>query len=169
MRVGLVCLSLASLATAAGPAGVEPDLESGVRRTEALQAKPAIIAADEVAVRELVARYVAAREARDPAAVAELFTADADQFNTAGEWRRGRDQIRAGTDESSRRNPGSRRITVESVRFATPDVVIVDGPYEISAAGAASPRRMWTTLVVVRTAAGWQISAIRNMAPTTTR
>ena len=30
----------------------------------------------------------------------------------------------------------------------------------------APPRRMWTTFVLVRTADGWRISAIRNMAPT---
>jgi uncharacterized protein (TIGR02246 family) len=116
--------------------------------------------ADEAAVRALVARYTAAREARDPAAVAALFTADADQFTTSGEWRRGRDRIRTGTAESSASNPGARRITVESVRFVTADVAIADGPY---AAGDASPRRMWTTIVAVRTTDGWRIAAIRNM------
>ena len=96
-----------------------------------------------------------------------LFTPDADQFTTAGEWRRGREQIRSGTAESSQRNPGSRRISVDAVRFVTPDVAIVDGPYEIAAEGAASARRMWTTFVLVRTAEEWRISAIRNMAPNT--
>jgi uncharacterized protein (TIGR02246 family) len=121
-------------------------------------------AADEGEVRNVVERYMAARAAQDPAAVAALFTSDADQFTTGGEWRRGRDQIRSGTAESSRRNPGSRRIKVESVRFVTLDVAIADGPYEISASGAVS-RRMWTTFVLVRTGDGWRISAIRNMAP----
>jgi uncharacterized protein (TIGR02246 family) len=120
----------------------------------------------EAAVRDVVGRYVAAREARDPEAVAALFTSDADQLTTAGEWRRGRDTIRAGTAESSDRNPGTRRISVETIRFVTADVALVDGPYEISAADAAAARRMWTTLVLVRTAEGWRISAIRNMAPT---
>ena len=35
--------------------------------------------ADDTAVRDLVARYVAARELRDPKAVEALFTADADR------------------------------------------------------------------------------------------
>jgi uncharacterized protein (TIGR02246 family) len=124
--------------------------------------------ADEAAVRTVVDRYMAARDAQDPSAVAELFTPDADQFTTAGEWRRGREQIRSGTAESSRRNPGVRRIAIAAVRFVTPDVAIADGDYEISA-GAASPRRMWTTLVLVRTGNGWRISAIRNMVPTSNR
>jgi uncharacterized protein (TIGR02246 family) len=122
-------------------------------------------AADEAAVRKVVESYMTAREAQDPSAVAALFTADADQFTTAGEWRRGREQIRSGTAESSRRNPGVRRISIEAVRFVTNDVAIADGRYEISTGNAAA-RRMWTTLVLVRTNDGWRISAIRNMVPT---
>ena len=151
MRIVLVCLLAAAL-------------------TPALRAQRSVSrAADEAAVRDVVARYVTAREARNPSAVEALFTPDADQFTTAGEWRRGREQIRSGTAESSQRNPGSRRISVDAVRFVTPDVAIVDGPYEIAAEGAASARRMWTTVVLVRTAEEWRISAIRNMAPNTGR
>jgi uncharacterized protein (TIGR02246 family) len=128
--------------------------------------QPVTRAQDEAAVREVVTRYMAARDARDPAAVEALFTGDADQVTTGGEWRRGRDQIRSGTAESSQRNPGSRRILIESVRFVTPDAALVDGRYEIGTGDAASARRMWTTLVIVRTKEGWRISAIRNMTPT---
>jgi uncharacterized protein (TIGR02246 family) len=130
--------------------------------------QPAAPAADDAAVRDLVRRYVDAREANDPSAVAALFTSDADQFTTGGEWRRGREQIRSGTADSSRRNPGTRRIAVEAVRFVTSDVALADGPYQIAAGGAEAPRRMWTTIVAVRTPQGWRIAAIRNMAPTTT-
>lgn len=122
-------------------------------------------AASESAVRDVVARYVAARAARDAAAIARLFTADADQYTTAGEWRRGRDAIVSGTARSSAQNPGDRDVRVEAVRFVTDDVAIADGPYEI--AGATGVRRMWTSLVLVRQAGEWRISAIRNMRPTT--
>ena len=122
--------------------------------------------ADDTAVREVIAKYMAARAARDEAAVAALFTADADQFTTSGDWRRGRDRIREGTAESSKTNPGTRQIAVEAVRFVTPDVAIADGRYDIASPGGAPARRMWTTIVLVRTPAGWRISAIRNMAPT---
>jgi uncharacterized protein (TIGR02246 family) len=133
--------------------------------TPVLHAQQNASAGDERDVRQVVERYMAARAAQDPATVAALFTSDADQFTTAGEWRRGRDQVRSGTSESSRRNPGTRRVSIEAVRFVTRDVAIADGPYEISTGGAA-PRRMWTTFVLVRTGDGWRISAIRNMAPT---
>jgi uncharacterized protein (TIGR02246 family) len=117
---------------------------------------------DETAVRALVERYVNARDARDPAAVESLFTADADQYTTAGEWRRGRAQVVAGTAESTRQNPGARSIEVASVRFLTPDVAIADGEYRIT----GNTMRRWTTIVAKREAGTWRIAAIRNIAPT---
>lgn len=124
-------------------------------------------AADDAAVRALVDRYVAARELRDPAAVEALFTADADQYTTAGEWRRGQAAIVGGTARSSAQNPGVRRIRVEAVRLVTADVALADGAYEITTAGGTAPaRRMWTSIIAVRTPQGWRISAIRNMVPT---
>ena len=118
---------------------------------------------DETAVREVVRRYVNARELKDPSAIEALFTADADQHTTSGEWRRGRAQIVPGTMESSTRNPGSRNITIAAVRFITRDVAIADGPYEIT--GPGGTRRMWATLVLTRETDGWRIAAIRNMVP----
>jgi len=119
---------------------------------------------DEAAVRAVVRTYVNARELRDPAAIEAIFTADADQHTTSGEWRRGRAEVSRGALESSKRNPGNRSITVETVRFITPDVAIADGPYEISADG--NVRRMWTTIILEREGGAWRISAIRNMVPT---
>lgn len=125
--------------------------------------------ADEAAVRAVVASYVDARERRDPAAIGALFTADADQVNSSGDWRRGREGIVKGTLESSQRNSGSRRITVKAVRFTSPVMAIVDGDYEIGAAGPGGARLMWTTFVIVRQPDGWRIAAIRNSLPTASR
>ena len=119
-------------------------------------------AGEEAAVRSIIERYVSARDARDATALAELFTADADQYTTTGDWRRGRAQMLPGMAESSRQNPGSRGIEVRAVRFLTPDVALADGAYLI--AGSDLPR--WTTIVVVRDADVWRITAIRNMTPT---
>ena len=130
----------------------------------ALSAQTSRPSGDEAGVREVVRRYVNARELKDPAAIEALFTADADQHTTSGEWRRGRAQIVLGTLESSTRNPGTRNITVQAVRFITPDVAIADGPYEIT--GPTGTRRMWATLVLKREPGGWRIAAIRNMVPT---
>jgi uncharacterized protein (TIGR02246 family) len=121
---------------------------------------------DEAAVRAIVARYVDAREKRDPKLLEALFTADADQLVTTGEWRQGRDNVVKGGLASSQANPGSRQIAIEVVRFVAPGVAIADGRYEITDAQAAAPRRMRTTFVVVRVGSDWRIAAIRNMAPT---
>jgi len=120
------------------------------------------VAQDEQAVRQAVAKYVDAREHKDPKATEALFTADADQLVSSGEWRKGRDAVVRGTMASSQRTGGTRTITVESVRFLSPDVAIADGRYEIS---GAETRKMWSTIIVVRTPAGWRIAAIRNMLP----
>jgi len=130
------------------------------------QQQPVARSADEAAVREVVASYMTARARRDARAIEALFTADADQQTTSGEWRRGRAAIVPGTLQSSERNPGARTIRVESVRFLTADVAIADGPYEIGNAGGAAPRRMWTSIVLTRVSDGWRIAAIRNMVPT---
>ena len=123
--------------------------------------------ADDAAVREIVRQYVDAREKRDPKLLEALFTADADQLVTTGEWRQGRDNVVRGGLASSQANPGSRQIAIEAVRFVAPGVAIADGRYEITDAQAAAPRRMRTTFVVVRnTENAWRIAAIRNMAPT---
>lgn len=117
--------------------------------------------ADESAVRAVIARYVNAREARDSRAIEALFTADADQYTTGGDWRRGRGQLVEGMAASSKQNPGQRGISVAAVRFITPDVAIADGAYDI----AGSAARRWTTIVVARGPDGWRITAIRNMTP----
>ena len=122
--------------------------------------------ADETSVREIVRRYVEAREKRDPKLLEALFTADADQLTTSGEWRKGRDNVVKGGLASSQANPGSREIAIEVVRFVAPGVALADGRYEISGAAGAAPRRMRTTFVVVKAGENWRISAIRNMAPT---
>jgi uncharacterized protein (TIGR02246 family) len=120
---------------------------------------------DEAAIREVVSKYVDARERIDPKAVEELFTSDADQLVSSGEWRRGRDAVVRGTMESSSRTGGKRTITVESLRLVTPDVAIADGRYELTGLAGGATRSMWTTLVLKRTDKGWRISAIRNMLP----
>ena len=42
---------------------------------------------DESAVRDVVRQYVDARERADAAAIGALFTSDADQLTSSGEWR----------------------------------------------------------------------------------
>ena len=127
-----------------------------------LTAQPA---GDEAAVKAVVARYVDAREKRDAAAIEAVFTKDVDQLVSSGEWRKGRDAVVQGTLASSESTGGHRTITVETVRFVTPDVAIADGRYEISGMTGGQTRRMWSSFVITRGVDGWRIAAIRNMLP----
>jgi len=124
-----------------------------------------LAAQDENAVREIVQKYLDARDRRDAKAVEALFTGDADQLVSSGEWRKGRDAVVRGTLASSDASGGKRTITVESVRFVTRDTAIADGRYELAGTNGAETRKMWTTFVMTRTPAGWRIAAIRNMLP----
>ena len=121
--------------------------------------------AQDAAIRDVVKKYVDARQHMDAAAIQSLFTADADQLVSSGEWRKGRAAIVRGTMASSERTGGNRSIEIESVRFLTPEVAIADGRYELSGLAGGKTRRMWTTFVIVNGSAGWRIAAIRNMLP----
>ena len=120
---------------------------------------------DADAIRTLVGHYASARESRDPQAIRKLFTADADQLVSSGVWRRGREALVEGMLGSSRRNPGTRTLTVETVRFPAPGVAVADARYVIAGSDGAADRRMWSTFVCLRTDDGWRIAAIRNMLP----
>jgi uncharacterized protein (TIGR02246 family) len=121
--------------------------------------------ADEAAVRAVVDKYTAARDRADEAAIRALFTADADQLVSTGEWRRGRDELVKGTVASSRSNAGARTIAIETVRIVSPGVAIADGRYTIAATGTTAARNKWTSFVVVKAGTEWRIAAIRNMLP----
>jgi uncharacterized protein (TIGR02246 family) len=122
-------------------------------------------ASDEDAIKDVVARYVDARDRKDAKATEALFTSDADQLVSSGEWRKGREAVVRGTMASSESSGGKRTITVETVRFVTPGAALADGRYEIAGLNGAPPRRMWSTFLIVRTSEGWRIAAIRNMLP----
>src|SRR5262245_2834192 len=120
---------------------------------------------DEAAIREVVSKYVDARERIDPKTVEELFTSDADQLVSSGEWRKGRAAVVRGTMASSSSTGGKRSITVESIRLLSADVALADGRYELTGLAGGATRSMWTTLVLKRAEKGWRIAAIRNMLP----
>lgn len=120
---------------------------------------------EEAEVRAVVQKYVDARDHMDAKAIEALFTADADQLVSTGEWRKGREELVKGTMASSQSSSGKRTITVVSVRFPAPGVAIADGRYEIAASTGSAARSMWTSLMLARSADGWRIAAIRNMLP----
>ena len=95
-------------------------------------------------------RYVDAREARDPKAVAALFTADADQLVSCGEWRLGsrhRRQRQPRVVGAERRHAA---IDVERVRFVATGRRGRGWALLDHRMGEGDDRRMWSTFVMVR-------------------
>jgi uncharacterized protein (TIGR02246 family) len=119
----------------------------------------------ETAIRQVIQRYVDAREVSDPSAIEVLFTSDADQLVSDGTWRKGRAELVKGMLDSSRKNPARRTINVESVRLLGTDVALADGRYVQKAPPGGKDRVMWTAITLKRGADGWRIAAIRNMLP----
>jgi uncharacterized protein (TIGR02246 family) len=120
---------------------------------------------DDAAIRKVISTYLNAREHNNPEELAGLFTDDADQLVSSGEWRRGKSAIVNGTLASSARSGGTRSITLDSIRFLTPAVAIADGRYELTGLAGGISRKMWSSFVLLKNAGGWRIAAIRNMLP----
>jgi uncharacterized protein (TIGR02246 family) len=120
-------------------------------------------------IRELIHRYLEARERRDPDAVAGVLTPDADQLVSSGEWRKGREAVVRGALASSESTGGHRKITIQSIRFLARDVAVADGPYELTGLAGGENRKMWTTFLLTRGSGGWLIAGIRNMRPASPR
>jgi uncharacterized protein (TIGR02246 family) len=105
-----------------------------------------------------------ARNTKDTDATRQLFTPDADQLVSSGEWRKGLDSLVRGAMASSQKETGHSSIAIENVRFLDSRIAIADGRYQTTSADG-TVRNMWTTIVLKRMESGWRITAIRNMLP----
>ena len=114
---------------------------------------------DDTAIRQLIQHYVDVRNHMDEKVLRTLFTPDADQLVSTGQWRRGLEDLVQGAIASSKKEDGHSSVTVVSLRMLGNDNAIADGRYVTSA------RTMWSTFVLQRTESGWRIAAIRNMLP----
>ena len=123
-------------------------------------------AVDETAIRAVVQAFLATREANDAAALGALLTQDVDQQQTSGNTRRGREAVVTGSLATQQSTGGRRTITIDSLRFVTPDVAIADGRYDSVGRADGTDQRMLTSMVLRREGGAWKIAAIRNMLPT---
>jgi ketosteroid isomerase-like protein len=113
----------------------------------------------------LIDKYSEAREKRDTVLLKSILTSDVDQLVSTGEWRTGINASVKGMLRSSASSPGTRTLNIEKTRLLNANCAIVDCKYEIQNADG-TPRKMWSTFVVVSDKGVWKISAIRNMLPT---
>jgi uncharacterized protein (TIGR02246 family) len=122
--------------------------------------------ADEAAIRTVVQAFLDTREANDAAALGGLLTPDVDQQQTSGNTRRGREAVVTGSLATQQSTGGRRTITIDALRFVTPDVAIADGRYDSVGRADGTDQRMLTSMVLRREGGAWKIAAIRNMLPT---
>ena len=115
-------------------------------------------------ISSLIDKYSEAREKRDTLLLKKILTIDVDQLVSTGEWRNGIGASVQGMLKSSASSPGTRTLTVDKIRMLNSSTAVVDCRYEIQNADG-SPRRMWSTFIVVSDGRIWKISAIRNMLP----
>jgi uncharacterized protein (TIGR02246 family) len=122
---------------------------------------------DEAAIRGVLQQQDDTRNKADWKALSALFTEDAEQFTSAGEWRRGRAEIEKGVAQgmATTYKGGKYTTKVGKVRMLAPTVALVDASFEISnIAGGA--RRGHTTYALVKSGGQWRIAAARSMVPT---
>ena len=122
-------------------------------------------AADEKAINAVIQEFLDARDANDPKRVTAVLTADADQQQTSGERRRGRDAVVKGSLSTQQSTGGKRTIAVDSIRFIAADVALADGRYDSVGRADGSDLHMLTSIVLRREGGAWKIAAIRNMRP----
>jgi hypothetical protein len=115
-------------------------------------------------IQGLIDKYSLARENKDTVLLKTILTNDVDQLVSTGEWRNGIGESIKGMLRSSAGRPGTRTLTIEKMRLNTPNSGIVDCKYDIENPDG-SPRRMWSTFIIVLEKGIWKISAIRNMLP----
>jgi uncharacterized protein (TIGR02246 family) len=122
--------------------------------------------ADEAAIKAVIQAFIDTREANDAAGLTALLTPDVDQRQTSGNVRSGRDAVVSGSLSTTQATGGRRTITVDTLRFLSPDIAIADGRYDSVGRADGTDQRMLTSIVLRREAGTWKIAAIRNMLPT---
>src|SRR5687768_17067682 len=112
----------------------------------------------------LIDQYSQARENKDTVLLKKILTPDIDQLVSNGEWRTGMKSAVQGMLRSSAATPGTRTLTIDKIRLLNLNCAVVDCKYEIQNADG-TPRKMWSTFIVVSDKEVWKISGIRNMLP----
>lgn len=124
-------------------------------------------AGDEGGVRELFARMEAAGNARDQARVAAAYTPDGDIWIAASGPDKpekrvvGPDNIRQHLETGHGTPAEKLRLTVDNIRFLTPDVALADGTS--TSTHEAGGFRATASLIVVRQGDSWKLAAVRVM------
>jgi uncharacterized protein (TIGR02246 family) len=128
-------------------------------------------AADEAAIRDLIARQVNSWNAADPAAYAHTYTPEGDCVTFLGGHHHGRLAIAASGEAPSAGTlfvkllrGAQLDVEITDLRFLTPDVAVIHAHGGLAKPGRRPSRRTRriNTSVAVRTEHGWLLAATHN-------
>jgi uncharacterized protein (TIGR02246 family) len=135
-----------------------------VRLLSAQDTPAAETSVDEEAVRQAAIRFVEAYNAHDAKAVSELFGPNARMEDEGGELIEGRPAIEAAyADEFETSPKASIGLTVDSLRFITPDVAVEEGAVEIFPDGETLTARSRYVAVHLKKDDAWRIISSRTV------
>lgn len=123
------------------------------------QAKPS---ADEQAIRQRGNDYVAAVRRGDATEIAAFWTANGDYVDEAGMTVKGRVLAQQAKPPAENRDAQRSTVTVESIRFVTPDVAIEDGGISSSRGALSGSYSRRYTAIWVRQKGKWLLDGLRE-------
>ena len=118
---------------------------------------------DEEAIQQAAVSYVDAYGNKDAAAIAELFGADARLEYADGAVVEGREEIQAVFEEEFSENPkAALSVTMDSLRFITPDVAVEEGSTEYFPDGELLTSRARYIVLHLKRDGLWRMAAVRS-------
>ncbi len=137
---------------------------TAIQPVDATVAEPQ--SADEIAIRQTDASFVKAYQQGDAKAVAGHFTPDAEYVDEQGNLFQGRAAIEESLAEFFTEHSGCKlEMTIETIRFLSPDVAVEDGRTFAVHAESSTPVESRYTTVHIKTGGKWLAASVRDHAP----
>lgn len=120
-------------------------------------------------IQKLLEQRMAHRNSGEYDRVTEGYTSDATILSSDGLWQRGSAEIRKTLQDrfASGVYKGVRStLTVDSVQVIAPNVILVDGTWELTNIPGGGSRKGQGSTLLVKSGDTWKVAAERNMVPT---
>lgn len=126
-------------------------------------------AGDAAAIRQRANDYLRAIELGDPDEIASFWTKDGDYLDESGHAVKGRQLAKRAESRASQEDHTRREITVESLRFITPDVAVEDGAVMVTNVPLRQEVVRRYAAIWVRQGDTWLLDGVRELAAPATQ
>jgi uncharacterized protein (TIGR02246 family) len=118
---------------------------------------------DEEAIRKAARDFSAAFAKGDAKAIAALWAENGEFEDDVGQVLRGRDAIEKSYTEMFKEQPGGKlKVTIQSIRFLTPDVAVEEGILRSTSSGRELPSTTRYSAIDVRENGQWKVAQCRE-------